>query len=454
MKRVFIAVALFLCIISSYADNSVRESNEILRIRVENSTNGRVQVSLDQGKNYTTVGHVTRYAESTFTGFPASAYVPVSTVAATAVHGIRLKVSNAKSAAGLTPLTISLVPKEFDSIPKGYGGHIPYGSGIYTDIPSGDSIFRNFAPFVGNPVFLEKDNSLVTVPEDWDPSEGDVVVIIAKLPHPYLSQLEFENRKSGAVTATYDDGTRDRVATVTTPVKGVGRFDGTSYTGVGLINTNHGGVITVSTSPITTSKLLEGYGDERRGGFQVQPFEHAKTQYPMPQAMVIAPAEGKCALEGAAPVFFGYIGLSYDSKDPSNSTRVEVSYDGVNWSPMPQMIGKIDDAISSKKISRFRIVFPKYSPKFLSESLIKARSKSGKAVSGTVVLRPSTVPQAGSIVTYSVDGKASCATSQDPFDYEWDTRLFNNGEHQVEITVNDRSGAQIYTEKHDYSVSN
>jgi hypothetical protein len=160
-------------------------------------------------------------------------------------------------------------------------------------------------------------------------------------------------------------------------VTGVGRFDGTSYTGPGLINTNHGGVITISTSPISTSKLPEGTGPERRGGFQIQPSEHAKTQYPMPQAMIIKPVDGSRNLEGRAPLFMGYIGLAYDPENPSNSVRAEVEIGG-EWRQMPEVIGKMDSVFSELGVTALRILLPDYDREYLTRALHHAARQPGR----------------------------------------------------------------------------
>lgn len=366
IQRCVIIAIVLICLLA--VSCGAIESNEMFRIRVENSDGGRVQVSIDEGKNYTTVGYVNRHAVSTYRGFPASAYAPSGTVAATAVHGIRLKIDTIGDGKTKKPMTISLVPAEFSTIPAGYGGHIPYGSGIYTDIPAGTAIFRTFAPLVENPVKIEKRSELKDIPHGWQPADGDVIVIIAKLPKPYLSMIEFENRKGGAVTATYSDGGTERIATVLRPVKGVGRFDGTSYTGVGLMNTNHSGVVTISTAPVSTSGLLEGTGPERRGGFEIQPSEHAKTQPPMPQAMVVGPIKDKEPLEGNPPIFSNFIGLAFDPNDPRNSVRAEVEIKG-KWQPMPKLVGKLNTALSDLGVTGIRILFPKYDHEFLARLL-------------------------------------------------------------------------------------
>ena len=64
-------------------------------------------------------------------------------------------------------------------------------------------------------------------------------------------------------------------ATVARPVKGVGRYDGTSFTGVGAVNTNHAGVITISTAPIQPpgdpSQVVEEAGHHLPIGVQPLP---------------------------------------------------------------------------------------------------------------------------------------------------------------------------------------
>lgn len=433
------------------------DAAEMYRIRIENSTGGRVQVSLDEGNTYVTLGHVRRHAVAYYTGFPASAYVPNGTVAATAVHGLRLKVGTLTTGSKHIPITISVVPVEFDCIPEGYGGHIPYGSGIYTDLRAGTGIFRNFAPLVSNPIYLERGSELVSLPDVWKPTAGAVLVVIARFPQPTIRELTFENSRGGTVTATYDDGKAEQIATVSSPLKGIGRFDGTSYTGIGLINTNHGGVLTVSTAPITDSKLIEGQGRERRGGFEIQPSVHATTQYPMPQAMVIAPLNGAHTLEGYQPVFSGYIGLAYDPAMPELSCRAEVSVSGGPWQPMPEIIGKQDSAISSRNITKIRIVFPRYSKSLVKTWLaqeVKHMAQGKTVVKGTANLYPKKSPINGSVVTFAIDGQFKSATTQSPFAYSWDTTTVPNGEHQIDIAISDSNGNVSSTEQRIVVVQN
>src|SRR5690606_9535393 len=120
----------------------------------------------------------------------------------------------------------------------------------------------------------------------YKPEAGDVLLISVAFPPNAPRSLVFENRKGGAVTAAHGDGSEARIGTVTQPVRGVGRFDGTSYTGVGSLNTNHPGVITVSTAPAVRTDKEEGAPPERRGGFMISPSTHVADQAKgMPQVL-------------------------------------------------------------------------------------------------------------------------------------------------------------------------
>jgi hypothetical protein len=449
--RILVAITVICCFAPTLSYSYVKDSDEIFRIRVENSVEGRVQVSTDSGKTYATVGHVNHPATRTLLGFAASAYTPDRAVAATAVHSIRVKTYTTNG----EPMTVSIVASEFLKVPSDYGGYIPYDSGIYTDIPAGQVIFRNFAPFVGNPAKLERGGSLIDIPQGWQPASGDVLVVIAYLPNPYLRELVFENKAKGQVTATYTDGKTEQVGTVIVPVIGVGRFDATSYTGEGFVNTNHGGVVTISTAPIANSTLHEGKGDERRGGFQIQPSVHWKTQIPMPQSMAVAPMPGARPLEGQPPIFAGYISLAYDAKSPDRSMRVECGFADGTWQAMPGITGKEDDIFRRLGVTKIRLLFPKYDEELLTNSLaIAATRPRGATIKGIARLAPSKEVRSGSMVAFMVDGRVQGITNRSPYYFLWDTTTARNGEHDVEIDVSDPSGVIISTDKKHVAVWN
>ncbi|MGQ9579893.1 MAG: hypothetical protein ACUVT8_02985 [Armatimonadota bacterium] len=290
-------------------------AEEVYRIRIENVSSGLVQVSLDRGRTYWTVGQVIHPANARIIGFAAASYTPAGTIAAIATHGIRIKTGQLTRTSGKSqmPLIFSVVPHQFAKLPHMYGGHIPRSSGILTNIDAGHSIFRNQSPYVGNPVFIERGGNLEPLPEDYLPAVGDVFVINVEKPDGAPHWIEFENKTNGKVTAHFDDGRAFEIAKVVRPVRGIGRYDGTTYTGTGAINTNHGGVITIATAPGMPSATKEGGAKETRGGFMIQPIRHATEQHEFsPQVMVIAPPDNSDKrLEGVAPLFRNCINLAF-----------------------------------------------------------------------------------------------------------------------------------------------
>ncbi|MDO8682755.1 MAG: Ig-like domain-containing protein [Armatimonadota bacterium] len=429
-------------------------------------------MSLDRGVSYTAVGRVIRPASTVVVSFPAAKYVPDSTVAATAIHGIRIKVGETKSGQSREPLSLSLVPKEFSRTPKGYGGHIAGSSGIYTDIPSGSAIFRAFAPFAGSRVYLQQPGGqLFSLSPNYKPSAGDALVVVVERPVKWPAWIEFENRTGGAVAAVYPNGSRERITEVLSPVSGVGRYDGTSYTGVGAINTNHGGVLTISTAPISTSPLLEGDGPERRGGFMIQPSFHAGTQGPRVNQVMVVGQENpaKPLLEGKPPLFSGYFGLAFTPSDPENSYRTQIKIDGDEWEDLPAITGKVDNAFSpaylmskfGKKraittgVTHIRVLFPRFDREFLKaqlqkskrDDLISAASAPAQTVSGILTIRAEVKNNAPlNYVEVCIDGQVVALTNSIPYSYDWDTTTVNNGEHIIEARGADQFG-NIVTRK-------
>ncbi|MCL5105566.1 MAG: hypothetical protein M1133_15840 [Armatimonadetes bacterium] len=461
--RILIALLLFVasCVGAASPD---RSSDEFCRIRIQNTPGGLVQVSLDGGATYGAVGGVTAPANARIVGFAAASYIPHGTVAATAVHGLRIKTGSFAQGVGKAqmPLMFSITPIEFAKIPAGYGGHIPRSSGILTDIYSGCSIFRNFSPYVGNAVFVERDHRLLLLPEDYTPAAGETFVIIVKRPARPPLEIDFENRSGGAVTAIYPDGVVEAVASVDRAVKGVGRYDGTSFTGVGSVNTNHGGVLTISTAPICPPRTREGGATETRGGFMVQPYYHVAEQGEgAVQVMVIGPKDkSKPALEGTPPLFDGFINLTRFPGRPDLSYRAQVRIDDGPWEDMPQITGRVDDAFSAaylqehfakagkdrkieKGVTAIRLLFPEYDPKALANELAREVSEytrralgSGiKAVSGTVNIAPSKPYRNAAAVTYYVDGSPVFVSNRRPHIFGWDSTRVPNGFHSVGIDV-------------------
>ena len=434
------------------------EQIESHRIRITNAVDGLVEVSTDQGKSWKTVGRVTKAATDSIMGYLASGYAKPSSITATAVHGIRIRVGDTSSA---YPKLVNIIPKEFGQTPKGFGGHVAGTSGIYTDIPTGKGIFRELAPFAGNPVQLQDtDGNLAPIPTTYKPAINDTFVITVLRPKNPLKEVDFENVKHGDVTVIYGDGTRKKVAEVIKPVYGVGRFDGTSYTGVGAINTNHCGVITVSTAPVTTSTQLEGEGNERRGGFQIEPSYHNSQSEEAfaPMILIIGHWDKQRVpdLEGTPPLFDGYFDLAWSPSDAEGSWRAEVKRHGGSWQPMPEIVGAKMTALNG--ITNIRLIQKKqHDEKWVTAMASRAvdgyrnrvmeMAKAGQlpVKRGTVVLGASVSDPRTKYVAFYVNGSLRAMTNTSPYAFTWNTDEDPDGEYTVEARAEDGNTSVLST---------
>ena len=481
--RLRTALAFILLLAPCHAEPVEAPAGEIYRIRIENRKSGLVQVSLDAGRTYWTVGRVVHPANARITGFAAASYTPRGTVAAVAVHGIRIKTG--QSALGLgkaqMPLMFSVAPQQFAVIPSGYGGHIPRSSAVITDIPAGHSIFRNESAYVGSPVFVERSRRLEPLPEDYLPRQGEVFVIEVTRPGDMPSAIEFENRGGGKVTARYPNGSSRVIAKVMRAVWGVGRYDGTTFTGVGAVNTNHGGVLTISTAPAMPSDTKEGGAVETRGGFMIQPYFHVCEQNETsPQVMVIGSLDTRSPhLEGTPPLFGGCINLSWYPGSPANSYRAQARIDDGEWEDVPEIVGKADDALRPSYLGRYftrigkprevttgvtaiRLLFPVYDPKLVARDLArdsgdytrKATANGAQPLTGEIALAPSVEPRAKCLVNFYIDGAPVYTSNKPPYEFKWDSRAFPNGFHAIEIESARESGGSPAVERREVLVGN
>jgi hypothetical protein len=446
-------------------DNSGLKTVEVWRIRIRNDDYGPIEVSVDKGVTWTLIGRVTTPATQSLIGYLAAGYAPIGDVAATAVHGIRIRLGDPSLA---YPSLINIVPKQFAATPTFFGGHIAGASGIYTNIPAGVSLFRNLSPYVGSPCYLvDKGGLLQPLTSSYVPAIGDTLMLVCRRRAIEIRNIVFENKRNGAVTVEYADGTSEVVTTVEKPVSGIGRFDGTSYTGVGAVNTNHTCVITVSTAPVSTSPLLEGDGPERRGGFQIEPYYHnSQTEEAgSPEVMIV----GKGAvygptLEGRPPLFDAGINLAWDPNDPAHSwiCDVRTKLSGDRWLPMPEMLGHDDTAISSRGIIAFRL------HRDIGDEDIRWRTAQVTAAAQAyqdmelAVARAGALPLATgryiatatgfasmrpAVVEYDIDGNYAAAVNTPPFVYVWNTRGSCDGEHLIDAKAEDASGMTIAESK-------
>jgi len=324
MNHTAIYSLLYALIVAAWANPSWAAQEE-LRIRVENRPGGAITVSRDAGRNWLQIGQVTSPANAVNRhSYNASRWVPDSTVTATAVNAIHIKVANAAETG--YGITFSLVP----------AGEVigaatrKYSSVIATDMPPGSGLFGGLGPHVGSPVYIEgTGRKLSKLAGDYHPTVGAVLMIVRQRPPQRLTHIEFAdefgedptvtwtdvryidfaNEFGGDITVTCTDGSRQVIGLVMRPVCGIGRFEGTRYAAAGRLRANHAGVIDISTSP---------YG--MVGGFQIIPASHAndaevsyiKTNT---QWMVVGPSHQDESWKGAAPLFSGYLYPSYRPDD-------------------------------------------------------------------------------------------------------------------------------------------
>jgi hypothetical protein len=281
--------------------------HEDLRLEITNQAGAAVRASRDQGRTWIEVAKVVSACEKVNPqGFRAASWAPDSSVAATAVNAIHLKIAN-------DPQTGRAAI--FSLIPRGeIEGDAQAQAAIVLDTAPGLGIFGGLGPTVGSPVYLEREGRLESLPSGYVPKPGDRLLILRMVPDRALLYLDFENVFGGRIIATYGDGTKEIVGHVLAPVTGIGRFSGTQDADSGRLRANHPGVLDVSTAP---RGMI--------GGFQIIPWDHAndaemnyvRTNH---QWMVVGPvnmAEG--SEEARAPLFFGTLYPSWRPDDLDQS---------------------------------------------------------------------------------------------------------------------------------------
>jgi hypothetical protein len=318
----------------------------LYEIRLPFEVGAQVSVLMPDGSERA-LGQVVELPQTTrWPGYTASAWGSPGAVTASAVNAVHILIS-VESGQGRT---MSVLPAE--TIAPAAGS----GAAIVLACPAGASFFGAWAPPVGTKITVLTGDGSSHPLEDRLPREGDILVFpVHERSAPYM--VDFENRPGGRVTA-WSPGKAEVIARVIRPLGGVGRFEGTLYQWDSRIRANHSGVIDVSTSPYGTI-----------GGFQIIPWDHALNSKEMQGAwnatqwMIIGSEDG-AMLGGTEPLFSGGLtpGPSRGEKlwdlwsTYGRKSLVLARINGGDWTKLPVVSGKADDAL--KSVTHLRIYFP------------------------------------------------------------------------------------------------
>ena len=302
--------------------------------------------TLPDGKTFS-LGQVSGLPTTTrWPGYTASKWAPPGSVAASAVNAVHLTMSVEKDKGR----TMSILPRHTVAPAAGDKAFLTL------DAPAGTGFFGGWAPPVGTPVLVQKqDGTIVPLEKRGLPAAGETLLFdVKELERPYL--IDIENRPGGRVLGWYDSGPK-LLARVIRPVKGVGRFGGTEFQEAGRIRANHSGVIDVSTTPRNVV-----------GGFQILPFFHSKSQemgsaWQLTQWLIIASPTDR-PLPGTAPLFSSNLVPGSQMTDTlwdiwstyGRKSLVLCRKKGGPWEKLPEAGGKDDFALGD--VTHLRIYSP------------------------------------------------------------------------------------------------
>ena len=212
------------------------------RFKIINSINGPINISYDKGKTWKTLGIVLSPSSqpirtTSHMDFSAANWAPTSSIAATSVNALHVKVAQWNGHAIL-----------FSILPKSQAKSFPTDvmAAIKTTIIGGETLFGSLAPLVGDHVYLKSryNDTLQPWPTSHIPQVDDEIIIICKQYcfKPY--SIEIDNRFGGSVYWS-EPSAKTAIGLVYRPVLGTGRFDGTFYQTNTSVRANHPGVLCI-----------------------------------------------------------------------------------------------------------------------------------------------------------------------------------------------------------------
>ncbi|HCL79324.1 MAG TPA: hypothetical protein DIC53_05075, partial [Synergistaceae bacterium] len=194
------------------------------QISVPLTPGAEVQATLPDGRVFV-LGKVVGLPTATrWPSYTASKWAEAGTVAASAVNAIHLTLAVEKGEGQ----TMSILPLQTVAPAAGDKAFIT------VDVPAGTALFGGWAPPVGTRVTVKKENGDTLPLRDRGlPAQGEVLLFqVEEEDRPYI--IDIENRPGGRVLGWYAQGPRV-LARVIHPIRGVGRFDGTIFQGIGRL---------------------------------------------------------------------------------------------------------------------------------------------------------------------------------------------------------------------------
>jgi hypothetical protein len=200
--RILLTIAVFAIALSAPLMQASAAQPREFQIVIENAKDGSIYVlengqRLDIGKVLVPCGAVND------NGFTASMWGKNSTVTATAVNAMHIKVANSEATG--RGIIFSLLPREFLNVkPEDYKSYLNRNASIFTDIPAGTAIFGGaHAPFNGCPVIVTPAGSppevVRALTPDYVPQEGDTLTISVRQ-ETGIDYIEFDNSFGGFIT--------------------------------------------------------------------------------------------------------------------------------------------------------------------------------------------------------------------------------------------------------------
>jgi hypothetical protein len=490
---------------------SVRAAvREMYRVRIGNRKGGAIEISLDEGRNWRTLGRVTQPATDTAPGFAALAGAPSGAVAAISRDALTVRTD-------LPPTSGAPKARIFRLLPR---GGTAAGAAILTDVPRGRALFGALAPPLGSELLLEAaGGGPRRLPGGYIPRPGDRLVIVATAPTDAPAMLVIENREGGRVLSVSPSGDETVVGHVRRPLRGVARYPITEGARPGAVVAHHPASITVATTPAEGARpdgVQRAGGDEIAGpgGFLIQAEASAGGLKAEEGSVLVVDR-----LSASGPPLAVTLALTSDGSPLAGETRVEARLDGGPWEPLPALGGAQPAGLTAAALSQrfaaegnprglgdgithLRLILAPTSPERLRAAVAaalappgthppravptsdqstriaaipappsrrlpapagaptaKGRSAKGSAPNtrkATKTLRIVANIQGQGIVyvMFYVDGQIRKMTNRAPYEWLWDTRTVRNGPHSLEIRGADADGRILTTQTREVAVYN